>query len=107
MTLNIFLGICLGSPVVLDYLQENAIGTTMPNLNTAILSGISVPIPPLAEQEAISRAFEAQHAKLVVEEQRRARLDSLFASLLDSQITGAVRVPVDVPGMETDGAHRG
>jgi len=42
------------------YLEEQAIGVTMKNLNQGILSGVKVPLPPLAEQQAIVAEIEAE-----------------------------------------------
>ena len=41
------------SPMVLEYLDGSAVGTTMKNLNQSILLKMSVGLPPLAEQHRI------------------------------------------------------
>ena len=52
----------IASPKVKQYLEEQAIGVTMKNLNQGILSAIQIPIPPLATQRAIVAEIEAEQA---------------------------------------------
>ncbi|MFZ2878680.1 MAG: restriction endonuclease subunit S [Phototrophicaceae bacterium] len=42
-----YLGYWLGTTTVENWLLSNAVGTTMPNLNTSILKALPVPLPPL------------------------------------------------------------
>ena len=48
-----FLSLLIGSPFSRQYLGGTAVGTTMQNLNQAILLNLSFGIPPLAEQHRI------------------------------------------------------
>ena len=50
------------SPKVKQYLEEQAVGVTMKNLNQGILSSIQIPLPPLAIQRAIVAEIEAEQA---------------------------------------------
>ena len=43
----------LSSPLVQTYLQDQASGTTMPVLKTADINALSIPVPPLKEQEGV------------------------------------------------------
>ena len=52
----------IASPKVKKYLEEQAIGVTMKNLNQGILSTIQIPLPPLATQQAIVAEIEAEQA---------------------------------------------
>jgi type I restriction enzyme M protein len=52
----------IASPKVRRYLEEQAIGVTMKNLNQGILSAIQIPLPPLAIQQAIIAEIEAEQA---------------------------------------------
>ena len=54
----------ISSPKVKSYLEEQAIGVTMKNLNQGILSSIQIPLPPLATQKAIVAEIEVEQ-KLV------------------------------------------
>jgi restriction endonuclease S subunit len=52
----------IASPKVKMYLEEQAIGVTMKNLNQGILSAIQIPLPPVATQRAIVAEIEAEQA---------------------------------------------
>lgn len=43
----------LGHPAVRRWIQQHAIGATMPNLNTAILGGTPFVVPPIEEQRRV------------------------------------------------------
>ena len=48
-----YLAMLIGSPYVREYLARFAVGATMRNLNQAILSRMSIAVPPIAEQQRI------------------------------------------------------
>jgi type I restriction enzyme M protein len=52
----------ISSSKVKAYLEEQAVGVTMMNLNQGILSDIEIPLPPLATQQAIVAEIEAEQA---------------------------------------------
>ena len=52
----------IASPKVKQYLEEQAIGVTMKNLNQGILSSIQIPLPPLETQKSIVAEIEAEQA---------------------------------------------
>jgi len=52
----------LGSPQVKTYLEEQAVGVTMMNLNQHILADVQIPLPSLATQQAIVAEIEAEWA---------------------------------------------
>ncbi|MEF3274020.1 MAG: restriction endonuclease subunit S [Chloroflexus sp.] len=66
--------------------------TTIPNLSRSRLSSFAIPLPPLAEQQAIARMLQAVDAKIAAEERRRSALAALFQSLLTQLMSGRVRV---------------
>jgi type I restriction enzyme, S subunit len=55
-----FLHMLLGSPPIKKYLERNAAGTTMSNLNSTIIKQIPALIPPLAEQHSIVTEIETR-----------------------------------------------
>jgi type I restriction enzyme M protein len=57
-----FLHLQLSSGKVRSYLDENAVGVTMKNLNQSILSSVKIPLPPLETQQAIVAEIEAEQA---------------------------------------------
>jgi len=52
----------IASPKVKAYLEEQAVGVTMMNLNQGILSSLQIYLPPLATQRAIVAEIEAEQA---------------------------------------------
>ena len=54
-----WLSFWLGAPWTHDYLLQRAVGATMANLNTGILSGLPVSLPPLEEQRRIAGVLGA------------------------------------------------
>lgn len=52
----------ISSPKVKQYLEDQAIGVTMKNLNQSILSSIQIPLPSLKTQRAIVAEIEAEQA---------------------------------------------
>ncbi len=65
----------IASPKVKQYLEEQAIGVTMKNLNQGILSSIQIPLPPLATQQAIVAEIEAEQALVAVNRELIARFE--------------------------------
>jgi type I restriction enzyme S subunit len=84
--------------VVRCYLSSEAIGTTMANLNTQILSRLPIPLPPLDEQREIARILQAVDTRIAAEQARRAALEELFKSLLHELMSGQIRLPNIVGG---------
>ncbi|WP_339907175.1 restriction endonuclease subunit S [Symmachiella dynata] len=73
------------------WLEDNAVGQTMPNLNTEILSQLPLRFPPLPEQQKIAailstwdRAIESTE-KLIAAKQKRKQ------ALMQQLLTGKVR----------------
>ena len=78
---NYYLSFWFSTQGAQDYLEQNAVGSIMPNLNTRILNGLPVVVPPLPEQRAIARALravqearEARRQELQLERERKAAL---------------------------------
>lgn len=42
-----------------DYLEANAVGATMPNLNSGIVERMPVPVPPISTQDSVVGVLEA------------------------------------------------
>lgn len=88
--------IVLGTPSIKAALEFISVGATMDNLNTAILSKISLPIPPMKEQsEIISRVgnIEAEFSSL--ERHALQQIDLLHEFrqvVIASAVTGKIKV---------------
>lgn len=57
---SLFLHLVLSGAEIKKYLQENAAGTTMANLNSKIVNGIPLRLPPFAEQTQIVQEIESR-----------------------------------------------
>lgn len=60
----VYLSLWLGHPQVRAWITQHAVGATMANLNTEILSDVPVVVPPLAEQRAIAGVLGALDDKI-------------------------------------------
>ena len=65
----------IASPKVKAYLEEQAVGVTMKNLNQGILSAIPIPLPTLATQQAIVAEIEAEQALVAANRELIARFE--------------------------------
>jgi restriction endonuclease S subunit/energy-coupling factor transporter ATP-binding protein EcfA2 len=71
-----YLQIFLSSPSVVKVLEENAVGSTMVNLNQRILLDLTIPVPSIAMQELIIRQVNVLFSY-------RDRLESLHRTACD------------------------
>lgn len=74
----------LGHPSVRQWIVRHAIGATMPNLNTSILSALPFVLPPLPEQSAIARILGALDDKIELNRRMNATLEALARALFTS-----------------------
>ena len=74
-----------------DALREKAQGGNQPNLNQTVVSGLLIPVPPLAEQRRIVDALDKYLALVDGIERDRADLDGLLAQLKSKVLDLAVR----------------
>ncbi len=77
-----FLSYYLSHPEVRSYIVRHAIGATMPNLNTQILSAVPVVLPPRPVQQAIAVTLGALDDKIAVNERAAGTIDELAAAKL-------------------------
>jgi restriction endonuclease S subunit len=72
----------IASPKVKQYLEEQAIGVTMKNLNQGILSAIQIPLPPLTTQQAIVAEIEAEQALVASNREMITRFEQKIQNTL-------------------------
>lgn len=53
-----FVALAISSPTAKEFLEENAIGVTLKNLNQQVLGDLEIPLPPLEEQQRIVAEIE-------------------------------------------------
>lgn len=59
-----FLSYYFGLESFKDYIRRIAVGATMPSINTSILSGVEISVPPLPEQHAIASILSVLDDKI-------------------------------------------
>ncbi len=69
-----------------------AVGQTMLSLNTRILSGIDIVLPPLPEQTAIAAVLSDIDAELAALEARRDKTRALKQGMMQELLTGRIRL---------------
>lgn len=92
---NFFLSVSMSTELSQKYLENNSVGSIMPNLNTQILFELPFLLPPLAEQREIAEALRACDAAIAGLEREAALHEELFRALLEELMTGRMRVPVE------------
>lgn len=79
-----------------ELLELNAVGTTMMNLNPAIVRRMTVPHPPLQEQIAINKFLRDETAKIdkmiATVEAAIEKLQEYRAALITAAVTGKIDV---------------
>jgi hypothetical protein len=90
-----FLSYWFGHPVIRTWLTQHAIGATMLNLNTEILSSVPLVLPPFKEQLAIAGVLGALDDK--IESNRRLveiSLDLVSTKFANEESLSAKRTPL-------------
>ena len=82
------------TPVV-EWLNLNAVGQTMLNLNTSILADLPVILPPKNEQSVIGDAISSLDDRVRCCQEKLGALQSVKKALMQDLLTGKVRVNVD------------
>jgi len=72
----------IASSRVKTYLEEQAVGVTMMNLNQRILSAIQIPLPPLATQQKIVAEIEAEQALVAANRELIERFEKKMQTTL-------------------------
>ena len=88
-----YVSFMLGHPRVRAWITQHAVGATMANLNTAILSAVPAALPPIEDQRAIADVLEALDDK--VESNRR--LGDAIGMMLDAEFLNATAGLDDAP----------
>jgi len=96
----------LGHPDVRAWIVQHAIGATMPNLNTGILSAVPVAIPPLSEQAAIVALLGALDDKIAVNVRTAGKSRDLMTLKYRKSVSlGAAPVRIGEIAELFDGPH--
>jgi type I restriction enzyme M protein len=85
----------IASPKVKSFLEEQAVGVTMKNLNQGILSSIQIPLPPLATQQAIVAEIEAEQRLVAANRELIARFEKKIQATI-ARVWGEEEDPASV-----------
>lgn len=79
-----FMSYQLGHPAVREWIVRHAVGATMPNLNTKILSSVPVVIPPLAVQRRIAAILGSLDDKIEANRKMAKTLEAIASAVFKS-----------------------
>ncbi|MDZ4126020.1 MAG: restriction endonuclease subunit S [Hydrogenophaga sp.] len=79
-----FISHCLRLPETKDWLVRHAVGATMPNLNTSILSAVPIALPPMAVQLEIASMLGALDDRITLLRETNATLEAIAQTLFKS-----------------------
>lgn len=75
------------------FLRSSKQSTNLASINSSQLNAFEIPLPNLAEQEAVVRVLQDQETQLLAETKTLAKLHSMKFGLMSDLLTGRVRVP--------------
>ena len=79
-----------------EWLAQHSVGSTMQNLNPTIVGAVSIPVPPIAEQQLILEELEAKERKSRELQREVERAEMILLEYRSTLITGAVTGQIDV-----------
>jgi type I restriction enzyme S subunit len=80
----LFASLYLGHPAVRQWIVQHAVGATMPNLNTEIMSAIPFALPPLAEQKRLAHILGTLDDKIELNRRMNATLEAMSRVIFKS-----------------------
>lgn len=93
-----FLQQYINSTIGQDRISKIAMGAVQKNISGKSLLDFKIPLPTSGDQRRIMQILEAIDCKIAAEIRHKAAIDSVFKTLLDSLMTGKIRVNhMDVP----------
>lgn len=98
-----FISYYLDAPHIRMWIVQHAVGATMPNLNTAILSGVPVRLPPYHEQKAIADVLSALDDKIDLNRHMKQTLEATAQALFKSWFVDFDPVRAKAEGREPEG----
>ena len=98
-----FVSYYLDAPNIRMWIVQHAIGATMPNLNTAILSDVPVLLPPYHEQKAIAEILSAIDNKIALSYRMNQTLEAIAQALFKSWFVDFDPVRAKAEGRRPEG----
>ena len=100
-----FISYCLRLPDIKDWLIRHAVGATMPNLNTGILSAVPIYLPPLRVQLEIAAMLGALDDRITLLRETNATLEAIAQALFKSWFVDFDPVRAKMEGRAPEGIH--
>lgn len=100
-----FISHCLRLPDIKDWLIRHAVGATMPNLNTGILSAVPIHLPPLKIQLEIAAILDALDDRITLLRETNATLEAIAQALFKSWFVDFDPVRAKMEGRVPDGMN--
>ncbi|WP_235183480.1 restriction endonuclease subunit S [Geobacillus genomosp. 3] len=85
----------INSHIGKKYVLGGQVGGAQKNLNVSVMAKLPVPVPPMNEQKKIRDILISFENKILCEKHQLETLENLKKSLMQSLLTGKVRVKVD------------
>ncbi|SFM51779.1 restriction endonuclease subunit S [Halopseudomonas yangmingensis] len=98
-----FISYCLRLPDTKEWLIRHAVGATMPNLNTGILSVVPITLPPLSLQVAIAELLGALDDRITLLRETNATLEAIAQALFKSWFVDFDTVLAKAEGRQPEG----
>ena len=99
----LFASMFLGHPAIREWIVRHAVGATMPNLNTSIMSAVPFALPPLAEQKAIAAVLGALDDKIELNRRMNSTLEAMARALFQSWFVDFDSVRAKLDGRQPPG----
>lgn len=100
-----FLSYCLRLPETKDWLIRHAVGATMPNLNTGILSAVPIALPPLSQQKEIAEFLGRLDERISLLRETNATLEAIAQAMFKSWFVDFEPVRAKAEGREPEGMN--
>ena len=98
-----FISHCLRLPDIKEWLIRHAVGATMPNLNTGILSAVPINLPPLKTQREIAGMLDALDDRITLLRDTNATLEAIAQALFKSWFVDFDPVRAKIDGRVPEG----
>ena len=98
-----FVSYSLRQPDIKDWLVRHAVGATMPNLNTGILSAVPLTLPPLQSQLEIATLLGALDNRIALLRETNATLEAIAQALFKSWFVDFDPVRAKMEGRAPEG----
>lgn len=102
-----FVSYFLGLPKTHEWLYQHAVGATMPNLNTSILSEVPVALPELETQRAIGEVLGALDDKIAANRQVVGTSVTLATQIIAREAVGSDRPLSEIADVQMGSSPRG